>query len=282
MTETATPKSFDELLAMDVQLMRAQFKKLFDRHAAGEQLRPRDYDTMDFLKSEIKRREAAPGENLTGSSASPAPKVLPNLLRVTEYLQAQGFKVKKSAVYKHAAAGLIPRATDGSYSSDGVDTYAAAHLKRLDGAPATPAATAMQTISEQSAQAELRRRQAQADLLEQKAAILSGSFISLATHEQEITARAARLWADFQNFVHADLPAIIDLVKGDPVHTPEMIEYVLASGARWFARYDSPEEFVVHQSELDAVSAILSGVDTDTRDSADVNYQAPHKEIPIL
>ena len=57
-----------------------------------------------------------------------------NVLEATVYLQDQGWKIKKSSMYRHIQEGRLRPEADGAFTEKAVLRYAKYFLKRLDGA----------------------------------------------------------------------------------------------------------------------------------------------------
>ncbi len=216
---------------------------------------------LNQLREELK--EAMTSDSASGSSpASFHGQKFDNLLAVAAYLKSQGYKLGKSTLYNHHAAGKIAPDTDGKYTQGAVDKYAAMALKRIDGAATTPrpVASDLDRISVKRAEDEGRKIAAQAMLFEQKAAILQDSYIPRSVHEQELAARAAVLVSDGKNFVHSEAPAIVAMVGGDPAKIPDLVDFMLTALGQWFSRYSQAKEFSIDPKEYSDILAESSVV----------------------
>ncbi|OPY78218.1 MAG: hypothetical protein A4E65_02372 [Syntrophorhabdus sp. PtaU1.Bin153] len=201
----------------------------------------------------------------------PQPPTLPSLPRVIEYLQAQGYKVKKSAVYNHRAKGLIPLSPDGTFLVSAVDTYAAANLKRLDGAPSKSPGQLSEAdkIALEAAGHRRRKEKGQADIIEIKAAALRGSLVPRGLLEKELIARLAIFRSDGENFFRGQAPAIVDIVSGDPAKIPQLIAFCLDAYEQHLSRYLQAEEFKVDRAAYEKIFEQADKADLDGADSAD-------------
>ena len=191
------------------------------------------------------RPPAPPPPSPSPSSPGTAPASFPNLLEVSKYLTAQGWKLSKSTLYNHRTAGRIAPGQDGKFSREAVDQYALANLKRTDGAPSTPETTELdrlqrESIEEELAHRRINRRRAELKLQSEEQLLIPRDAI-----EKERAARAAVLRSDYDNFCYTQAPAIVDVVAGDQAKTPDLIAYLLSAGELWFARYAEDREIIL-------------------------------------
>lgn len=166
---------------------------------------------------------------------------LPNLLAVTEYLSARGWKIKKSAAYQHHKDGKIRPQKNGAYRIADVEKYATTFLKRLDGVKAD----LLDTIQQEKSQAEVDKLKAQAEHWQIKTAIARGLYVKKDAFERELARRAAVFRADIENFIRAQAVGIINLVSGDASKAPDLIEHMLDQAEGWLDRYSGEQEFTV-------------------------------------
>lgn len=275
-----------DLVNLGDSALKVQYLSLLNRVKAQENLTSSEIKTLQALKeffadqAKLDDIESAPPVLDTNvldlpdpaTLQTPQPKTVPNLLRATEHLQASGWSVKKSTLYNHKKSGLITPNAAGEYPTDALEAYAAENLRRLDGRPASPIdkEAAALVLVKQRATAEIAVEQAR--LLKNRNRDQEAEFLSLIW--TELAARATILNNDLGNFYRSKTLEIINLVNGDPVRAPELVDYLLASLAAVMARYTLNKTFHV---QFEAYSNL---VDTITSpDLADPAF--PHLDLSI-
>lgn len=177
---------------------------------------------------------------------------LPNILSVVDHLKKSGWKVSKSTVYNHKKSGLLRPETDGTFKISTIEKYIdAAKLPRLDGRPED----GTERLAEDSQRIRNRKEMAQAEHWELKTKIAKGLYVPKDAFERELAQRAMIFKADMESFFRAQAGGIIALTGGDKEKTPDLIEFLLASGAGWLNRYATDREFIVPVHTADAVLA---------------------------
>lgn len=167
---------------------------------------------------------------------------LKNLLEVVEYLKGAGWKVSKSAMYRHRDQGKIGPQDDGGFLVADVERYARDWLKRLDGSGGRK--STVEPIEQRDKKAaEARKVKAQAEHWEIKTKILRGEYVERAAFERALARRAAVFKSDIENFIRNYAGEMIALAKGDATHTPDVIEFWLDGAEKWLARYAEDQEF---------------------------------------
>jgi hypothetical protein len=170
-------------------------------------------------------------------SQSPAqPETLENLLAVVKYLQEKGYKIRKSAIYNHKAAGKI-RSNNGKYLLKDVEKYAQTYLQ--SGVKAPP----RDNLQEQKLQEEIRKARGQADHWEKRNRDI----------DAEVDARVGRKCAEkfilfkttMLNFFRSDTPKLCAIFAGDPTHIPEALTHLLEGLESALAPLAEAAEFVV-------------------------------------
>lgn len=178
-------------------------------------------------------------------------RTIKNILAVVDHLSAQGWKVKKSAVYNHKKEGKLRPQADGSFRLADVERYAETFLKRQDGS----ASGNLDKFQEKKLAAETRKAEAQADLSEMKARAASGSWVPKTDHERDLARRAALFRTDLETFARSEASEIVDLVSGDAGKIPELVTWLLARFDGFLANYSAERAFVVPllQADSDAI-----------------------------
>ena len=240
----------------DLTFAKQQILKLLA--AANERpLTMAETNRLAQLRKELKAAGAPSPDQAAPTDPTPsadsAPGTLPNIRAVSVHLKASGYKLGQSTVYNHVHAGHLRPLPSGAFSIPDVDAYAAVRLRRIDGTPVTPQAAALDQITQARADLELRKSAAQVAIMERRERILDAAYISRETHEQDLAARLTVFKGDMENFIHAASPGIIALVDGNPVKTPDLIDFLLAAGRAWLARYAEKHEFAIEIAPLDQI-----------------------------
>jgi len=184
-----------------------------------------------------------------------------SLHAVVQYREQQGYKIKKSSIYNHQAAGKIRSTTDGHYLLADVEKYAQAHLKLSDGTPSGK--QLLDAFQKEQADASLRERNARARLHELKAGALEGKLVPRAMLESELAARAAIFRADGESFFRGQAAAMTNIVSGDETKVPDLVAFCLDALEEWLSRYLQRDEFKV---DTDAYERIFEQAGKDEDD----------------
>ncbi len=157
---------------------------------------------------------------------------LKNIPAVIAYLDEQGWKISKSAAYKHKTEGKLRPGKDGEFTIAAVEKYADRWLQRKDGSTADN-----DELQKERAQAELEKIRAQALHWDTKTKIELGQYVPKEGWERELAARASVFRSDMENFIRSEAAAIIRLVGGDQDKAPDLIDYYLRQVESWLDRY---------------------------------------------
>jgi hypothetical protein len=214
------------------------------RLSKGETLNGSDLKVFDTLSKELKEQTGGAAGEKDAEKPAPTTQTLKNLLSVVRYLKEQGYKIGKSAVYKHQQEGKIRPNKDGVYALDETERYAATYLKKSDGT--TPASAELDKKQREKVDEETRKIKAQAEHWEIRTSILKGSFVPRELFEHELAARATIFRSDIENFIRGQAQAAINLVSGDQNKAPDLIDFMLGQLEVWLARYTEKEEFKVN------------------------------------
>jgi hypothetical protein len=162
----------------------------------------------------------------------------PNVRAAFQYLASQGWKLSERTLYLHRDSGKLKASSNGQFSAQSLDRYARRYLRRVG---------AFSEVSQEEEtpkqDAETRLRVAQAETWELKHRILAGQYVPQGEFEKALAARATILVSDADNWRHATAASIIDLVRGDPVLLPDLLEFLRTAHEAWFARYTEDREF---------------------------------------
>jgi len=167
--------------------------------------------------------------------------VLKNLLEVVDFLKAAGWKVSKSAVYRHRQQGRIGSQGDGGFLVADVERYARDWLKHLDGSGGRSRVAPVEESDKKAA--ETRKVSAQAEHWEIKTKILRGEYVERAAFERGLAKRAAVFKNDIENFIRNYAGEMISIANGDATRAPDVIEFWLDKSEKWLARYSQDKEF---------------------------------------
>lgn len=218
-------------------LHNAVFKCARDYHNESTAQRLRDWNAAEeALKAYVDALwdQAFP--------TSPKEKQFTNLTAVLNYLKTNGWKVEKATIYKHQKAGRIRPGENGTYRLGDVDRYAETFLKRVDGSTSS---NETEKIHLELKRAETDKMKAQAVHWDIKAKVASGMYVERSEFERALTMRAQVFKSDLVNFAHGHAPGIVGIVNGDPLKTPDLIEFLLNAFEDFLDRYASDEEFRV-------------------------------------
>jgi hypothetical protein len=173
----------------------------------------------------------------------PKQKPLKNLLSVIKYLEANGWQVSKSAVYRHRKAGLIVPDVGKQFSIKLVNQYANNHLTKFkaddkpDEIPEIKTSITGDKIAHAKRIAELKKLDGQARHWVAKAKVEEGNYIKKDLFERSLAQRAAIFKSDIEAFIRSYASEMIHLVDGDDVKTPDLIDFWLEKSAVWLGRY---------------------------------------------
>lgn len=168
---------------------------------------------------------------------------LKNIPAVVAWLDAAGWKISKSAAYKHKKEGRLRPGADGLFSVKGVEKYARQWLEKKDGT----AAGSGEDVQDEKARAELEKLRAQARHWDTKTRLELGELVPREDWDRELAARARVFKSDIDNFIRAEATEIIRLVDGDASKAPDLIDYYLRRAEEWLDRYSQEKTWRVDQ-----------------------------------
>jgi hypothetical protein len=257
------------------------YNNLLKKAQSGQILSRKELETFNELDSELraiytpeeiaaqasdnKAPEKSTSQVPAESSEPPAqPEAFENLPAVMQYLQKKGYKIQKSAIYNHKTTGKIRPNKEGKYLRADVEKYAQAHLQPADGSPSP--AKVLDKAQKERAAAETRERIARAINWETRTAALQQKLVPRELFENELAARAAIFRTDGENFFRGQAPAIVNIVGGDALKVPELIDFCLNVLEQWLSRYLQQEEFKV---DVSAYEKIFEQAGNDEGDKED-------------
>jgi hypothetical protein len=243
------------------------YNNLLKKAQSGQILSKKELETFNELDSELraiytpeelaaqasdKTTNTGPENSPQGPPQPPAqPEDFENLHAVMQYLQKKGYKIQKSAIYNHKTTGKIRPNKEGKYLLKDVEKYAQAHLQLADGSPSP--AKILDKAQKERAEAETRERIARATNWEVRTAALQQKLVPRDLFENELAARAAIFRTDGENFFRGQAPAIVNIVGGDVIKVPELIDFCLNALEQWLSRYLQREEFKVDVSAYEKI-----------------------------
>jgi hypothetical protein len=213
------------LLELGKKARFAMFIDLLNRVQANQSLSPSEYRMMLDLEAEFREmRQAVESSSSLSQDIQQPPSIFENLLKALDYLQTQGYRIKKSSLYNHKNAGLLKPNPAGSYDSVELDRYAAANLTRIKGSGSAPDDPAQQRL-EKFQEEKIRLA------VETGREVLKREQRKNLDIDHEIENRIGREFANIlnlykniiTNYFTSESQALIDLVKGDQQFAPEFI-----------------------------------------------------------
>ena len=172
------------------------------------------------------------------------PETFKNILDVVKFLDAAGFKISKSTVYRHRSEGRIRPDADGSFTAVMVKKYASDFLQRKDGSGPAKVKNVESVINDKQT-AEARKVSAQAEHWEIKTRILRGEYIERSSFDRALARRAAVFKSDIENFIRTHCGEMINIVKGNSIYLPDVTEFWLDESEKWLGRYAEADEFEI-------------------------------------
>jgi hypothetical protein len=166
------------------------------------------------------------------------------ILDVVKFLDAAGYKISKSTVYRHRSEGRIRPAADGSFTLAMVNKYASDFLQKKYGG-GSGNVKHLEFVVNDKQTAEARKVAAQAEHWEIKTKILRGEYIERASFDRALARRAAVFKSDIENFIRTHCGEMINIVKGNSIYLPDLTEFWLEQAEKWLGRYAEPDEFEI-------------------------------------
>lgn len=163
-----------------------------------------------------------------------------NILEVVDYLKNQEWKIEKSKAYQDKKAGKIKAQPDGTFLLADVERYIVrAELKKAD------CTDPVEDTQTRKSNASAEKEEAQARWWILKAEIEEGKYVPKEQMERELSARAAFLRTDFENFFRGHSAEMVTIAHGDQSKTPEFLAFCLEAVADWLDRYEKQKSFSI-------------------------------------
>ena len=207
--------TIEELLDYGKRAQVSQYAALLAKLQLKEPLTSAEWATMNRLEKELRGQLPASGD--------PSRAAVPNLLRAVDYLQGQGYQVKKSTVYAHAKACLIKRNPQGGYDLPELDRYASANLKRIAGADGAvnPEQAELDRLQRDKLEAATAIAQEQARHWQNKNLDLEKKIDSIVG--TELAKREQFFRTYLMNWFTGEAPALIEAMGGDHQYVPDFL-----------------------------------------------------------
>ncbi len=140
-----------------------------------------------------------------------------------------------------------------------------------DGTPSV--GKVLDKAQKEKADAETREKLARARHWELRTGTLEGKFVPRELFENELAGRAAIFRTDMENFFRTQMPAIVNIVSGDPSKLPEATSFCIDALEEQIARYLQKEEFKVDASAYQKIfeQADKDELDDETDDAQGTN-----------
>jgi len=169
--------------------------------------------------------------------------VFKNLLSVLTWLQAHGWQISRSGLYKHHGEGKLRKRDDGHYHLKDVEKYALTFLKLK--ATGKRVQRARDELQQQKAALEVKKLDLEIARAEHKKKVEEGAYIPREQIELELVSRAAVLDAGLTHFFQSQASAWIHLVGGDQRKLPELLGVLATEKDKLLHQYAAPIEFTV-------------------------------------
>lgn len=226
-----------DIAALEQHLHDTERDVLVLAHAQAVQRLRNDPTKANF---EAVRAAQAAVQALDAQAAPPpaAPvETIPNRHQAAQYLIDDGWRLTPKTFYQHVRKGLVTPRADGSFTIPDLDTYAVAHLARLDG---THERTLLEELRESKLEAEARLKRAQADRQELLNAIAEGKYLEADRVAAGLAARAHRLRQDGHRWIKSDAAHLVRVAGGEDDRIPDVIAHLLRAFDTWLAAYAAP------------------------------------------
>ena len=188
-------------------------------------------------------------------------------LKAVEFLNARGFKIKKSKFNDDLKRGLISRDEEGAFTESGLLAYAVARLDTTEKAENQAAIAA--AMNKVSADAELKKVQAERQKL--KLEIEQGKYIEREALEKGLAVRAQFFKQEIETFMYRVAAESIAIVGGDPAKIAELIKFWRHDSAVWMDAWSQEREFAVDGDVEDDIADQIIPEATDAETPAEVS-----------
>ena len=164
-------------------------------------------------------------------------------VEAVEFLNARGFKVRRTKFGYDLKKGLISKEKNG-FTESALLAYAVAVLDSDKKEKDQEAAAKF----EDKISADTRLKTAQAERQELKLQAEKGKFIEREKYEIELALRVQFFSQEIDNFVRSSATKIITFVRGDESMTTDLIKFMLSEKEAWLDAFSSDREFVLPET----------------------------------
>ncbi len=159
---------------------------------------------------------------------------------VVDYLEKEGYKIKKTKVYDDAKNGLLPVQPDGTVFRSDVESYAKKYLEKVKNQTGQ-----VDKIFQQKSHTEILRTQRQIEKLELDLEIARGKYILRKDFGMELAARAGMFEAGLKHLIQTRAIDWIYEVKGDPKKAQILINRIFDALDEQLGQYANMDEFQI-------------------------------------
>lgn len=159
---------------------------------------------------------------------------------VADWLEKEGYKVKRQKVYDDVARGLLKMQDDKSVFYSDVEIYAKKYLEKKKDKTGQ-----VDKIYEQKSKAEIIKTQRQIEKIEFDLDVARGKYILRKDFGMELAARAGMFEAGLKHLVQIRAIDWIYEVKGDPKKAQLLIDRIHNALDEQLGQYASMDEFHV-------------------------------------
>ena len=179
---------------------------------------------------------------MTNGNEEKTEQTFSNVLAVFEYLKKNGWKVGRSLVYEHRKDGMLRPRSDGLFHLPDIQKYISiAQLKNVNSSAVSDA----DKFYDEKVKADLDIAKEKLKQLQLKNQVTQGMFVPRDAFDRELAQRAMIFKVDIETFCRSQAGPIVNLVDGDKEKVPDLIEFMLASAARWLNSYSADRAFTV-------------------------------------
>lgn len=213
-----TEQDADKILGLIGTAKKAALKDILQKVRDGKAPSASDRQFLERYEAELKDQqdEDLPPAEYQGKAE------FANPLEVTEYLQSQGWKVKKSTVYDHIKKGKLRPEENGLFQKKTIDKYASTFLTlaktrtnlQEDDLQSKKLRIETQWKEEQWRRERLKRLQEEGRLIPRDEVDLGHAGLAAAVQD------------GIKYMIQTKVSSWIDLVAGDHKRTPELVQLI--------------------------------------------------------
>jgi|GEM_PF-1174247 len=237
---TETDQNDKEKLLEIVQAARkAALKQILEKIRNQQSLTAQEARTLKEFEFELSDE---PETEKEGGQAAAGPTEFRNALEITEYLQAAGWKVAKSTLYKHLKeAKLRPDIDKKRFSLKAVMMYARSFLVT----EATKQKLDDDLLARKKVKKELEKLEEEIKARRYKRQIEEGKYVPRDIFELELAGRAAVLETSLKGMIQARAGEFVILVGGDENKARDLLREFISELDLTLNEFASTKEFQV-------------------------------------